>query len=376
MRRVALLLSSAVLGCTAFTAVATSAQPIATVETDAGSVAIEEIATGLDHPWAIAFLPDGGALVTERAGQLRRLDADGELTEPLEGVPEVYARGQGGLLDVALDPDFADNSRVYLSFAEPGDNGASTAVGRGRLAGDRVDDFEVLFRQEPKHSSSRHFGGRIAFAPDGTLFLTTGERGQLDPAQDLGDHVGTIVRIHPDGSIPQDNPFVDQADARDEIWSYGHRNVEAAAFHPETNELWVAEMGPYGGDELNQPAGGRNYGWPVVSWGRHYNGTDIPDPPTQPEFADAAMHWTPVISPSGMTFYTGAQFPEWRGSALIGSLSDQAMVRVEIEDGTAREAERLPLNQRIREVAQAPDDTIYVLTDADDGSIWRLAPGD
>ncbi|MEX2576560.1 MAG: PQQ-dependent sugar dehydrogenase, partial [Halofilum sp. (in: g-proteobacteria)] len=331
---------------------------------------------GLDHPWAIAFLPDGGALVTERAGQLRRLDADGELTEPLEGVPEVYARGQGGLLDVALDPDFADNSRVYLSFAEPGDNGASTAVGRGRLAGDRVDDFEVLFRQEPKHSSSRHFGGRIAFAPDGTLFLTTGERGQLDPAQDLGDHVGTIVRIHPDGSIPQDNPFVDQADARDEIWSYGHRNVEAAAFHPETNELWVAEMGPYGGDELNQPAGGRNYGWPVVSWGRHYNGTDIPDPPTQPEFADAAMHWTPVISPSGMTFYTGAQFPEWRGSALIGSLSDQAMVRVEIEDGTAREAERLPLNQRIREVAQAPDDTIYVLTDADDGSIWRLAPGD
>lgn len=352
------------------------AQRIASMDTDAGAVAVQEIATGLNHPWGIAFLPNGGALVTERAGNVLRLSTDGTLSEPLGGVPEVYARGQGGMLDVALDPDFTDNARVYLSFAEPGEDGASTAVGRGRLSGNGIEDFEVLFRQQPKHSSPRHFGGRIAFAPDGTLFLTTGDRGQLEPAQDLDDHLGTIVRINADGPIPPDNPFVEQADARDAIWSYGHRNVEAAAFHPQTGDLWVAEMGPYGGDEINQPQAGRNYGWPVVSWGRHYNGTDIPNPPTHPKFADAALHWTPVISPSGMTFYTGDRFPEWRGSALTGGLSAQAVVRVEIDGGDAREAERLPLNQRIREVAQAPDGTIYLLTDQDDGSVWRLVPAD
>ncbi len=369
-------LTAATAAALALLASPASAQPVASMQTDAGSVAVEEIATGLNHPWAIAFLPDGGALVTERAGQLRRLGADGTLSPPLGGVPEVYARGQGGLFDVALDPDFADNARVYLSFAEPGPEGASTAVGRGRLADGRIEGFEVLFRQQPKYSGTRHFGGRLAFASDGTLFLTTGERGQLDPAQDLGNHVGTIVRIEPDGSVPQDNPFVDQTDARNEIWSYGHRNLEAAALHPRTGDLWVAEMGPYGGDELNQPEAGRNYGWPVVSWGRHYNGTDIPDPPTHPDFADAAAHWTPVISPSGMTFYTGDAFEQWRGSTLIGGLSAEAVVRVEIDGGEAREAERLPLNQRIREVAQAPDGSVYVLTDQDDGSVWRLRPAD
>lgn len=371
MRRVAFP-AAAVMACLA--AAPAMGQPATTVDTDAGTISVEEIASGLEHPWGIAFLPDGQAVVTERAGRVRILGTDGELSQPLAGTPEVFARNQGGMLDVALDSEFESNSFVYLSFAEPGDDGASTAVGRGRLRNDRIEEFEVLFRQEPKVSGTRHFGGRIVFSSEGHLFLTTGERGQFDPAQDPSNHIGTIVRLNRDGSVPGDNPFVGQDQAADEIWSYGHRNVEAADFHPETGELWVAEMGPYGGDEFNQPEAGRNYGWPVVSWGRHYDGTDIPDPPTHPEFADAAAHWTPVISPSGMAFYTGDRFPEWRGSALIGGLSARALVRVAWDGGSPAEAERLELGERIRDVTQAPDGSLYLLTDQDDGSIWRLAP--
>ncbi len=341
--------------------------------TDAGSVKVETLQKNLNHPWGMAFLPDGRLLFTERAGQLRILNNDSTLSEPLEGVPEVFNQGQGGLLDVTLDPSFANNQRVYLSFAEPGeDSTASTALGYGILRDDRLEDFTVIFRQEPKVKGPNHFGGRVVFAPDGNLFLTLGERFQFDPAQNLENHLGTVVRLKPDGSVPEDNPFVGQADARDEIWSYGHRNTESAAIDPATQKLWIVEMGPMGGDELNQPAAGKNYGWPVVSWGQNYDGTDIPNPPTHPEFADAVIHWTPTISPSGMEFYTGNMFPAWQGSAFIGGLTASGLVRVRIDGEQAEEVERIPLAARVRDVEQAPDGSIYVLTDEKDGKILRL----
>lgn len=349
------------------------AQP-ETVRTDAGNVTVETVADGLDHPWAMTFLPDGRMLVTERAGTLRIVGQDGKLSKPLGGTPKVFAQGQGGMLDVELDPEFASNRLVYLSYSEPGKGGASTAIGRGRLADDRIEGFEVIFRQQPKVDGPNHFGGRIVFSPDGKLFLAMGERYKFDPAQDLSDHIGTIVRINPDGSVPKDNPFVDRKNARDEIWSYGHRNIESAAIEPRTGQLWVAEMGPQGGDELNRPQPGRNYGWPVVSWGEHYNGRDIPDPPTRPEFADSVMQWTPVIAPSGMVFYTGDAFPAWRDSMLIGGLVARGIVRVKPSGEKASEEERIPLRDRIREVAQGPDGLVYALTDDSNGKVLRLRP--
>ncbi len=346
-----------------------------TVTTQAGDVAVEELADGLTHPWGLAFLPDGRMLVTERAGTVRILDPNGSLSDPLVGTPEVFAQGQGGMLEVALDPEFESNSLVYLSYAAPGPDGtAASALGRGRLENGSIEGFEELFRQEPWVEGENHFGGRIVFTPENRIFFTLGERFQFDPAQDPSNHLGTIIRINRDGSVPADNPFVGTAEGADEIWSYGHRNIESAGIHPTSGELWVAEMGPEGGDELNQPEAGENYGWPVVSWGDHYDGTEIPDPPTHPEFADALIHWTPVISPSGMTFYTGQEFPEWQGSALIGGLTAQGLVRVQIDGENAEEVERIALGERIREVEQGPDGSLYVLTDVPDGSVWRLRP--
>lgn len=344
------------------------------VATQAGPITVETVASGLVHPWGMAFLPDGRALVTERPGRLRILKQDGTLSEPLAGTPEVVARGQGGLLDVALDPNFKDNRLVYLSFAEPGGGGASTALGRGMLADNRIEGFAVIFRQEPKVSGPNHFGGRIVFAPDGKLFLTTGERYKFEPAQDVSSHLGKIVRINPDGSTPQDNPSLRLSGAKPEIWSYGHRNIQAAAINPQSGALWVAEMGPRGGDELNLPEPGRNYGWPLVSWGTHYDGSDIPDPPTRPEFADAIKQWTPVISPSGMIFYTGDLFPAWRGNALIGSLTRRALVRLAVDASNVVGEEIIPLGARIRDVEQGPDGAVYLLIDQQDGHVWRLRP--
>lgn len=346
-------------------------------QTDAGKVTVENLAEGLTHPWGMAFLPDGRLLVTERSAQLRILYTDNSLSEPLRGTPEVLTGGQGGLLDVVLDPDFQNNGFVYLSFSEPGEgNTASTALGRGKLDGEQLTDFTVIFRQEPKMEGKNHFGGRIIFTPEGHLFLTMADRFKFDPAQDLSNHLGTIVRINPDGSVPQNNPFVGQANAKDEIWTYGHRNIESAAIEPGTSNFWVAEMGPQGGDELNLIKEGSNYGWPVVSWGSNYDGTEIPEPTTRPEFADAAIHWTPVISPSGMIFYTGFLFPEWQGSALIGGLSSQGLVRVTINGEQAEEVERISLGARIRDVEQAPDGSVYVLTDQNNGNVWRLRPAE
>ena len=343
--------------------------------TQTGAVAVESLASGLNHPWGMAFLPDGRLLVTERSGQLRILDTGNNLSQPLPGVPEVFAQGQGGLLDVARHPDFESNSYVYLSFAEPGENNtASPALGRGTFENDQINDFTVIFSQEPKVDGPNHFGGRIVFSPDGHVFLTMGERFKFDPAQDPSNHLGTIVRLTDEGEPVDDNPFVEDGSAADEIWSFGHRNIEAAAFHPETGDFWVAEMGPQGGDELNQPEAGENHGWPDVSWGEHYSGEDIPNPDTQPGFADALIHWTPVISPSGMEFYSGDLFPEFQGNMLIGGLTAQGVVRVDVDGNQPEEVGRIELQARIRDVQQAPDGSIYVLTDEDNGEVLRLVP--
>ena len=351
-----------------------------TVETEAGPINVETVAEGLKHPWGMAFLPDGRMLVTERVGTLRIVNPDGSVSQPLSGVPEVAARGQGGLLDVALDPEFFSNKLIYLSYAEPGDGGAGTAVARGRLAGETLEDLKVIFQQTPKVKGSGHFGSRLTFAPDGTLFVTLGDRRKLDLVQDLSSHVGKIVRINPDGSVPQDNPFIGQKDAQPEIWSLGHRNVQSASIDPRTGKLWTLEFGPRGGDELNQPVPGENYGWPLVNWGSEYGGENIPDPPTRPELADAVRHWTPVISPSGATFYTAEPvpgwtseaIPAWTGDLLIGGLSSQGIVRLRLKGEEVTDEEQISLGARIRNVVHGPDGAVYVLTDESNGKILRL----
>jgi glucose/arabinose dehydrogenase len=344
------------------------------IDTQVGHIQVQTVASGLEHPWGLAFLPDGHMLVTERPGRLRIVSKEGRLSEPLAGIPRVLAEGQGGLLDVALDPNFVSNRLIYLSYAEPGEGGASTAVARAQLGDGALRDIQVIFRQQPKVSGPNHFGSRLVFSPDGKLFVTLGERFKFEPAQDLSNHLGKIVRINPDGSVPRDNPFVGRAGAKPEIWSYGHRNIQGAAIHPGSGALWVNEFGPRGGDELNIPEPGRNYGWPLVSWGRHYFGKDIPDPPTRPDLAQSIYHWTPVISPSGMTFYTGEVFPAWRGNLLIGGLSSQALVRLVLDGQRVTGEECIPMDVRIRDVRQGPDGAVYLLTDQSNGEILRLTP--
>tara|TARA_R110002072_G_scaffold86774_17_gene195903 strand:+ start:2298 stop:3533 length:1236 start_codon:yes stop_codon:yes gene_type:complete len=351
---------------------------VESVSTGSAFISIVEVAGGLDTPWAMAFLPDGRMLVTERPGNLVAVSADGTVSAPIEGTPTVYAQGQGGLMDIALHPNFERNRMVYLSFAEPGPAGsAGTALGRAQLVEDRLEGFEVIWRQEPKLVGPNHFGNRIAFAPDGTIFFALGERFQFGPAQDLSNTLGTIVRLNEDGSIPDDNPFVGRSGADGAIWSYGHRNIEAAAVHPETGALWVAEMGPLGGDELNEIRAGANYGWPVVSWGINYDGVDIPDPSERPEFADAAHVWSPVRSPSGMIVYTGDLFPDWQGDIIFGALSAGGIERVDLENGAVAGSQFIPLNTRIREVEQGPDGAVYLLTNTmsgGQGAVWRIEP--
>lgn len=367
------LAAAALLAAIAFAGSARAEGEPQAIDSSSGKLTLQERAKDLDHPWGMAFLPDGRLLLTERAGHLRTLSADGKLSAPFAGVPAVQARGQGGLLDVALDPGFAQNRLIYISYAEPGDDGASTAFARATLGDGRLDDLQLVFRQLPKVSGNGHYGGRIVVAPDGHLFLTTGDRQKFDPAQDLMSHLGKVIRLNRDSTVPKDNPFVGRADAKPEIWSYGHRNIQGAAIEPTTGRLWTIEFGPAGGDELNRPEPGKNYGWPLVSWGNHYDGRDIPDPPTRPDLTDAVKYWNPTIAPSGMIFYTGAMFPKWKNNILLASLGTLGIVRLELKDGKVVNEERIELGRRIRDVEQAPDGSIYVATDDSDGRIWRLS---
>jgi glucose/arabinose dehydrogenase len=342
-----------------------------------GVVRVETVARGLEHPWALEFLPDGRMLVSERPGRIRIVNPGGGISEPLAGVPEVQAGGQGGLLDLTLDPGFARNRLVYLSYAEPGEGGAGTAVARARLGEDRLEEVRVIYRQQPKVEGGNHFGSRLVFTRDGKLFVTQGERaGYREQAQDLSNHLGKIVRIEADGSVPGDNPFAGRAGMRPEIWSYGHRNIQAAAIHPETGQLWTVEHGARGGDELNHPEAGKNYGWPVITYGVDYSGLRIGEGTAREGLEQPVYFWDPVIAPSGMVFYTGDAFPGWKGSVLVGSLRG-ALVRLELEGGKVVREERYRedgLGERIRDVRQGPDGLVYVVTDEGNGRVLRVRP--
>lgn len=339
---------------------------------------VETVAEGLDHPWAMAFLPEGDILVTERSGALKRLSAGGETRAEIGGVPEVDARNQGGLLDVALHPDFADNRYVYLTWSGAGEGGNATHLGRGRLEDNQFADFETLFVATPFVDSTKHFGSRLSFDGEGHLFMTVGERGQRDRAQDLDDHNGSVLRLNEDGSIPDDNPFVDRDDARDAIYSYGHRNPQGAARHPETGKLWIHEHGPRGGDEINIPEAGANFGWPKATYGREYHGPEIA-PDEHGEGLVGPIHqWTPSIAPSGMAFYRAERFPEWQGDLFVGALVMTHLAHLEV-DGIEIVNEHKHLDEqgwRIRAVRQGPDGYLYLLTDHDNGQLLRVSPGE
>jgi len=340
-----------------------------------GTVDVVTVARGLEHPWGLAFLPDGRFLVSERPGRLRIVSPDGRVSSPVAGVPEVWARGQGGLLDVALDPAFDVTPWVYLSFSEPGEGGAGTAVARGRWADDRLHDVEVIFRQLPKLGAGQHFGSRLVFDREGRLFVTSGDRGHWDNPQRLDKGQGKIFRIERDGGIPADNPFVGRDDAIAAIWSYGHRNAQGAALHPDTGRLWQTEHGARGGDELNLPQAGRNYGWPVITLGVNYDGQPIGSGEARMAGMEQPIHhWTPSIAPSGLAFYSADRFPAWRGNLFVGALAFRRLVRLELDgERIVREEPLLTdLGERIRDVRQGPDGYLYLLTDDADGRLLRV----
>ena len=336
--------------------------------------AVTTVAKGLEHPWGLEFLPDGRMIVTERPGRLRIVSPDGKLSAPLTGVPRVYARGQGGLLDVALDPAFAKNQIIYLSYAEEEDGMAGTAVARARLGNTGLSDVRVIYRQQPKVRGGGHYGSRIVFRRDGTMFVTQGDRmNYREQAQNLASGLGKVVRINSDGSIPRDNPFITRKGARPEIWSYGHRNVQSAALHPETGQLWTIEHGARGGDELNHPEAGKNYGWPVITYGVDYSGAKIGEGTAKAGMEQPVFYWDPVIAPSGMIFYTGNAYPDWKGSIFVGSLTPGCLVRLQMQNGRViREERYLDIGERIRDVTQGPGGLIYVITDSEDGRILRI----
>ena len=347
----------------------------------AGPLRVETVAKGLSNPWGLQFLADGRMLVTERTGRLRIVGRDGALSPPVDGVPKVLARSQGGLLDVLLDRDFARNRTIYLTYAEPYEGGGRTAVARATLdagATPKLGDVAVIFRQQGAISRGQHYGARLVQAKDGNLFVSLGEHSiNREMAQKLDNHLGKVVRIAPDGSVPKDNPFVGKDGALPEIWSYGHRNPQGMALNPADGTLWVQEHGAQGGDELNIVAPGKNYGWPVVSHGVNYGGSPIGSGKAQAAgMEDPVFHWTPSIAPSGMAFYTGDLFPAWKGSVFNGALKSQLVSRVEVKGGKAGKEERFldGLNERIRDVRQGPDGALYLLTDSSDGRILRVSP--
>ena len=341
------------------------------------------IAEGLEHPWAMAWLPPvpGSttlrALITERAGRMRIVSMDGKIGAPLNGVPKVHAVNQGGLLDVALSPQFASNRTIFFSYAEPSNEGARTVVARAELRDDSLHNVRVIFGQTDRVSGGHHFGSRIAIANDGTLFITTGERySEKAKSQSLESHLGKVIHITANGEVPPDNPFVNKSQALKEIWSYGHRNLQGAAIHPTTGMLWTHEHGPRGGDELNIPRAGKNYGWPVIGYGIDYSGAKLHDGATKNGMEQPVHYWVPSIAPSGMAFYTSAKFPEWKDSLFIGALAGQHLARLTLSGERVIAEEKLLtyLGQRIRDVRQGADGFIYVLTDEQNGKLLRVAP--
>jgi glucose/arabinose dehydrogenase len=356
-------------------------QTRAPIPADSTDWSIETVAGGLEHPWAIEFLPDGAMLVTERPGRLRVVGADGNVSEPIKGVPAVDNRNQGGLLDVAIAPDFESTRTLFLSFSEPHDDGTNnTALARARLSEDRtaLEDVEVIFSQEPAVESTGHYGSRIVFQDADTLWLTMGDR-QGHPvrrnAQDPTNHIGTVVRLDFDGSVPQDNPFVGHEENRPEIWSYGHRNIQAAARDAQ-GHLWTVEHGPRGGDELNRPEPGKNYGWPTISYGIEYRGGDVYEGRTEAEGMEQPVYfWDPVIAPSGMDFYDGDAFEAWQGDLFIGGLRSQLVSRLVIAGGRVVGEEWLEIGSRVRDVKTGPDGAIYLVTDQPEGQVLRIVPG-
>lgn len=340
-------------------------------------VAPVTVASGLSFPWGVAFLPGGGFLITERDGVLKHVTEAG-VSAAVPGVPDVAASGQGGLLDVAVAPDFADSREIYLTFSEPSPQGAGTSLFRARLEGKegayRLSAGEVIFSGNNRTSGGRHFGSRIAFAPDGTLFVTAGERGESERAQNPDDHGGSVLRLTRDGGVPNDNPFVGKAGYQPEIWSMGHRNPQGAAIHPETGALWTVEHGARGGDEINHPQAGRNYGWPVISYGRHYSFLPIGEGTQKEGMEQPVYYWDPSIAPSGMAFLTSSVYPGWQGSLFVGALAGQHLARLTLKGDQIVAEEKLleDMGERIRDVRQGPDGKIYLLTDSDDGRLIRL----
>ena len=351
-----------------------------------GPLSVETVAGGLRSPWGLAFLPDGRMLVTERPGTLRLVSRSGTVSAPVAGVPPVFARGQGGLLDVALAPDFDQSRLVYLSYAEPREGASGTSVARGRLVeanGDaRLENVDVIFRQSPAAGGSNHYGSRLVFGRDGTLFVTLGDRySQREQAQNLSNHIGKVVRITPEGDVPADNPFRQKNGARPEIWSYGHRNVQGAALDPATGRLWTIEHGARGGDELNHPEAGKNYGWPVISYGRDYSGAAIGEGTQKAGMEQPVKYWDPSFAPSGLAFYTGALMPKWKGDLFAGGLAGTRLVRLRLDGARENVAEEevllADLNARIRDVRQGPDGALWLLTDdPSNGRLLRVAPAD
>lgn len=355
-----------------------SAAAAQSITSERGTFTLETVATGLVNPWSLAFLPDERMLVTERPGRLRYVSKSGELSAPISGVPAVFATGQGGLLDVVLSPDFATDSMIYLSYAEASEDGekAGTAVARGRLQGNALVDVKRIYQQQPKLSTGAHFGSRLVFDGNGHLFITQGENNQRPTSQELEKLQGKLIRINPDGSIPEDNPFVGRDDARPEIFSYGHRNMQGAALNPQTNVLWTSEHGPRGGDELNIPQAGKNYGWPIITYGINYSGLKIPEAvgPSKEGLEQPIHYWAKSPGLSGMAFATAKS--AWQGNLFQGSLAERNLIRLELDGNKAGHEERLlgKMAQRIRDVREGPDGAIYVLTDETDGALLKLTP--
>ena len=373
---VALALAAAILSAAALSAAGPARAQARNFDSSAGPLRAVTVARGLEHPWSLAFLPAGRMLVSERPGRLRILTRNGGVGAPVRGLPPIAAVGQGGLLDVVADPDFAANRTIFFSFSEPGGSGSGTAVARARLEGNRLHDLEIIFRMVPKSRGGRHFGSRIVFAKDGTLFVTLGDRAERHRVQDRSIHRGQVIRIARDGSVPKDNPFVGRAGVRPEIWSLGHRNPQGAALHPATGRLWIHEHGARGGDEINIPLPGRNYGWPVIAYGRHYWGGRIGEGTAKPGLEQPVHYWDPSIAPSGMAFVTGPVFAVWRGDLLVGALRDRMLVRLRFDGSRPVAEERLltGLGERIRDVRIGPRGHIWLLTDSDDGRVLRLEP--